>query len=69
MELNEQEFRAAKRAGAVTDEDTRARLHRSLDVILNWDDRRRFHRALDYMLDELKRRRCSGDRDFSRRRL
>jgi len=66
-DFNEEQTRQARRAGAVVDADTRARLHRSLDVILNWDDRRRMHRALDYVLDELKRRRCAGDREFLRR--
>ena len=43
----------AKR-GCVIDESTKKRLHAALDRVLDWDNRRRT---------------CTGDREFSRRRL
>jgi len=80
---NEQQTRAARKAGGImdADEDFRA-LHRlvsgangldkdadvgELRRLVNDHNRARLHKALDKVLNGIRERRCAGDRAFLRR--
>lgn len=79
-DLNEQETRAARKAGAVVDDDPDLfTLHAIMDSAKGFDkdadvselrtlvrdaNAKRLHAALDKVLDRVRQRRCTGDRKF-----
>jgi len=81
-DLNSEETRAARKAGAVMDGDTDfnalhklvngAKLAEDADVqalrkLVNDYNAKRLHAALDRVLDRLRQRRCAGDRAWLKR--